>query len=418
MITIQLNGAKKTLKGPLTLAGLLLELDVPKEKVVIEHNMEIIPKERLAQVRLKEADEVEIVHFVGGGAKSGGGALVIVESPAKCKTINKYLGDRYEVAASMGHVVDLPKSKMGIDLEHNFEPQYIVAKDRKKILAELKKKAKGKNEIYLACDPDREGEAISWHLKNQLGAGKKVARVVFNEITKEAVLEAFNHPSDIDMNLVGAQQARRVLDRIVGYSLSPLLWQKVGRGLSAGRVQSVALRLVVDQERKIRAFVPEEYWTIEAELKKQKGAPKPFIARLEKIDDKKIEMKDGQAASSAVENIKQLPFVVREVKKQKKRRNPYPPFTTSKLQQAAYNLLKFPASKTMLVAQTLYEGVEIGEEGSVGLITYMRTDSVRLSETAIEETRGLILKEYGKAYLPEKPNVYRSKKDAQEIGRA
>lgn len=415
MITIQLNGEKKSVQESLTLAQLLLELDIPKEKVVVEHNMEIVPKDKLDQVRLQSADEVEIVHFVGGGAKAGSveKALVIVESPAKCKTINKYLGSNYEVAASMGHVVDLPKSKMGIDLEHNFEPQYIVAKDRKKILSELKKKAKNKTAIYLACDPDREGEAISWHLKNQLGAGKKVARVVFNEITKDAVLEAFKHPSDINMDLVGAQQARRVLDRIVGYSLSPLLWQKVGRGLSAGRVQSVALRLIVDQERKIQAFIPEEYWTIEAQLKKKKGNPKPFVAKLEKIGDKKLEIKDGKIAASTADKIKQQAFIVKEIKKQKKKRNPYPPFTTSKLQQAGYNLLKFPAAKTMRVAQSLYEGVEIGEEGSVGLITYMRTDSVRISDAAVEETRKFILKEYGKQYLPEKPNVYKAKKGAQ-----
>lgn len=420
MITIQLNGEKKSLREALTLAELLSEIGVAKEKVVIEHNLEVIPRERLAEVRLREADEVEIVHFVGGGARSGSAekALVIVESPAKCKTIHKYLGDNYEVAASMGHIVDLPKSKMGIDIEHNFEPQYIVAKDRKKILSELKSKAKDKGAIYLACDPDREGEAISWHLKNQLGQGKKVARVVFNEITKDAVREAFKHPSTIDMNLVGAQQARRVLDRIVGYSLSPLLWQKVGRGLSAGRVQSVALRLIVDQERRIKAFVPEEYWTIEAELKKQKGDPKAFMAKLERIGGQKAEIKDGKTAVAVVEKIRPCHFVVKEIKKQKKKRNPYPPYTTSKLQQGAYNVLKFPASKTMRVAQTLYEGVEVGEEGSVGLITYMRTDSVRLSETAIQETRGFILKHYGKAYLPERPNVYKAKKGAQQAHEA
>ncbi len=416
MITIRLNGEKKTLERTLTLAELLSEMGVPKEKVVVERNLEIIPRDRLEAVCLAEADEVEIVHFVGGGA--GEKVLVIVESPAKCKTIHKYLGDSFEVAASMGHVVDLPRSRMGIDIAHNFQPQYIVAKDRKKTLAELKRKAKGKSAIYLACDPDREGEAISWHLKNQLGKGKKVVRVVFNEITKDAVQEAFKHPSGIDMNLVGAQQARRVLDRIVGYSLSPLLWQKVGRGLSAGRVQSVALRLVVDQERKIGSFVAEEYWTVEAGLKKQKGDTKPFVAKLEKIGDKKAQIQDGKTASWVAEKAAKLPFVVREVKKQKKKRNPTPPFTTSKLQQAAYNLLKFPASKTMRIAQTLYEGVELGREGSVGLITYMRTDSVRLSDVAIEETRGLIVKQYGKSYLPPRPNIYKSKKGAQQAHEA
>lgn len=410
-ITIQLNGEQKCFESALTLSALLSKLNVSKEKVVIELNMEIIPKDRFERVALKEGDEVEIVHFVGGGAPAQ--CLVIVESPAKCKTIHKYLGDNFEVAASMGHVIDLPRSKMGINIENNFEPQYIVAKDKKKTLSELKKKAKSKKEIYLACDPDREGEAISWHLKNELGNGKKVVRVVFNEITEEAVKEAFKHPTTIDMNLVGAQQARRVLDRLVGYSLSPLLWQKVGRGLSAGRVQSVALRLIVDREKEIKIFVPVEYWTIEAELKKKKGDQTSFIAKLEKIGEVKAEIKDEKTARGILLKVQSSDFVVKEVKQQKKKRNPYPPYTTSKLQQAAYNVLHFPASKTMRVAQTLYEGVDIGSEGSVGLITYMRTDSVRISETALKETRQLIEKDYGKAYLPSKPNGYKSKKQAQ-----
>ncbi|PIU40755.1 MAG: DNA topoisomerase I [Candidatus Omnitrophica bacterium CG07_land_8_20_14_0_80_50_8] len=443
-LTIQLNGVKRTLETTLTLEGLLRELSIPKEKVAIEINLEIIAKDAWSARILKDGDEVEIVHFVGGGAQgatpppvprrkaplrlqkassahgTGGGAkaLVIVESPAKCKTILKYLGNNFEVTASMGHVIDLPKSKMGIDIEHNFEPQYIVVKDRKKTLADLKKKAKNKEEIYLACDPDREGEAIGWHLQNALGKGKKVARVIFNEITKSAVLEAFKHPSTIDMDLVGAQQARRVLDRLVGYSLSPLLWQKVGRGLSAGRVQSVALRLVVDREREIKAFVPEEYWSIEAELKKQKGQYPSFTARLEKTLDVKTEIKDAPSAKKLYDHIKKCPFTVKEIKQQKKKRNPYPPYTTSKLQQAGYNVLRFPASKTMRIAQTLYEGVELGSEGSVGLITYMRTDSVRISESALKEIRGLILRDYGQDYLPEQPNSYKAKKQAQEAHEA
>jgi DNA topoisomerase-1 len=416
LITIELNGQKKEVESGLTLSELLESLSIAKEKVVIELNFEIIPKNLWETAALKKGDQVEIVHFVGGGAPAK--ALVIVESPAKCKTIHKYLGPDFELVASMGHVIDLPKSKMGIDIEHDFEPQYIVTRDRKKTLSELKKKAKNKKEIYLACDPDREGEAISWHLKNQLGEGKKVARVVFNEITKEAVKEAFKHPLEIDMNLVGAQQARRVLDRLVGYNLSPLLWQKVGRGLSAGRVQSVALRLIVDRERQIKAFVPEEYWTIEASLRKKTGDKTPFLAKLEKISEKKAEIKDKKTALEIFESAKTHPFVVEEVKQQKKKRNPYPPFTTSKLQQAAYNVLHFPASKTMRVAQTLYEGVELGGEGSVGLITYMRTDSVRLSQAALDETRRLILKDYGKDFLPPAPNIYKSKKDAQEAHEA
>lgn len=420
-IAFKLNGERRSLEGPMTLAMLLQSLNVPKERVVVEHNLAIVPKNRLEAVDIKDGDEIEIVQFVGGGSAPNGSAakkLVIVESPAKCKTIFKYLGKDFEVAASMGHVIDLPKSKMGIDIEHNFAPQYIVVKDRKKTLSELKKKAKNKSEIYLACDPDREGEAISWHLKNQLGEGKKVVRVVFNEITKEAVQEAFKHPAAIDMNLVGAQQARRVLDRLVGYSLSPLLWQKVGRGLSAGRVQTVALRLIVDREREIRAFVPVEYWTVEAELKKRTGDTRTFVAKLEKIGDKKAELADGKTAESALENARANPFVVQDVKRQSKKRNPSAPFTTSKLQQAAYNQLRFPASKTMKVAQTLYEGVELGNEGSVGLITYMRTDSVRMSDVAVKEARELVLRDYGKTYLPATPNVYKAKKQAQEAHEA
>lgn len=419
LINVTLNGEKKKLGAGLSLQALLDSLSIQKEKVVIEHNLEIIPKDEFQNKIIRENDQIEIVHFVGGGAGAKtSGALVIVESPAKCKTINKFLGSGYEVAASMGHVIDLPKSKMGIDIENNFEPKYIVTKDRKKTLSELKKKAKSKKEIYLACDPDREGEAISWHLKNELGAGKKIARVVFNEITKEAVQEAFKHPMDIDMNLVGAQQARRVVDRLVGYSLSPLLWQKVGRGLSAGRVQSVALRLIVDREREIRAFVPEEYWSVEAHLRKKKSKDEPFLAKLEKVKDKKLEIKDTKLAHDTVEKIKKSPFVVREIKSQKRKRNPYPPFTTSKLQQAAYNLFRFQASKTMRLAQMLYEGVDIGEEGSVGLITYMRTDAVRISEQALAEVRQFIKTEYGKDYLPEKPHYYKAKKQAQEAHEA
>ncbi len=445
-IQIQLNGEVKKFEKPLTLAELLTQLSLVKEKVVVEHNLIIISREDLAKTTLKEGDTVEIVHFVGGGAEeepktkpklktkkvkkadgeapapakkhSGPSALVIVESPAKCKTIHKYLGSNFEVTASMGHVIDLPKSKMGIDIEHDFQPRYIVMKDKKKVLADLKQKAKNKTEIYLACDPDREGEAISWHLMNELGKGKKVVRVVFNEITKEAVQEAFKHPSAINMDLVSAQQARRVLDRLVGYSLSPLLWQKVGRGLSAGRVQSVALRLIVDREREIQAFIPEEYWTIEAKLKKKNGNPQVFSAKLEKYNGEKIEIKDAKFSGEILAKAKKEGFVVTEIKEQKKKRNPSSPFTTSKLQQAAYNQLRFPASKTMRVAQTLYEGVELGSEGSVGLITYMRTDSVRLSDGALKETREFIEKEYGKKYLPDTPNIYKSKKQAQEAHEA
>ncbi len=410
------NGEQKNFESSLSVQELLAGLSIPKEKVVVELNLEILSKDVFSHTVLKEGDAVEIVHFVGGGAEAK--ALVIVESPTKCKTIHKYLGPNYEVVASMGHVIDLPKSKMGIDVENNFQPQYIVVKDRKKMMSELKKKIKGKKELYLACDPDREGEAISWHLKEALGEGKIVRRVVFNEITKEAIQRAFKNPTELNMHLVDAQQARRVLDRLVGYSLSPLLWQKVGRGLSAGRVQSVALRLIVDQERRILAFKAEEYWSVEVDLQKLKGDTRIFKAALDKIDGKKAELAVRSEADKAVEESKGSPFIVSEVKKQKKKRNPTAPFTTSKLQQAAYNRFRFPASKTMRVAQTLYEGVDIGDEGAVGLITYMRTDSVRVSGDALKETRELILKTYGKSYLPAEPNGYKAKKAAQEAHEA
>ncbi len=423
MIEIKLNGKKQSLDEALTLEGLLKKLGIEKQRVAIEKNLEIIPREEFATCRVENGDELEIVNFVGGGASpkkkstasksKGAGTLVIVESPAKCKTIGKYLGPGFDVAASMGHVIDLPKSKMGIDIDNDFTPRYIVSKDKKKVLTALKALAKGKENLVLACDPDREGEAISWHLKNVLGEGKKCTRVVFNEITKEAIQAAFKNPGEIDMNRVDAQQARRVLDRLVGYNLSPLLWQKVGRGLSAGRVQSVALRLIVDREREIRAFKAEEYWSIEAELEKEKGKRNVFKAKLDKIGPDKAEIKSKSQADQVLIATKSLPFIVSEIKHQKKKKNPYPPFTTSKLQQAAYNVLRFPAAKTMRTAQGLYEGVELGSEGSVGLITYMRTDSVRMADTAVSEIREFISKEFGKDYLPEKPNFYKSKKDAQ-----
>ena len=417
-IQIKVNGELKNFEQTLTVAQLLEQLSIQKEKVAVERNLEILSRADFSKTGLSDGDELEIVHFVGGGAAAEGKSLVIVESPAKCKTIHKYLGPNFEVAASMGHVIDLPKSKMGIDIENNFEPKYIVVKDRQKTLSELKKKAKNKKTIYLACDPDREGEAISWHLKDALGKGKEVYRVVFNEITKEAVQKAFKDPHDIDMNLVGAQQARRVLDRLVGYNLSPLLWQKVGRGLSAGRVQSVALRLIVDREREIRAFIPEEYWTLEAELSKQSGDTRVFTANLDRIEEKKVELTKKAETDAILAELKGAEFTVADVKNTKKKRNPSPPFTTSKIQQAAYNRYRFPASKTMRTAQTLYEGVDIGEEGSVGLITYMRTDSVRISDQALKETREFITAAYGNEYLPEKPNQYKAKKAAQEAHEA
>ncbi|NQU95879.1 MAG: type I DNA topoisomerase [Candidatus Omnitrophica bacterium] len=342
-------------------------------------------------------------------------AIVIVESPAKSKTINKILGPDYVVLSSMGHIVDLPKNKMGIDVENDFKPEYIVIQARRKYMAQLKKEVKKVDTIYLAADPDREGEAISWHLKKQLGKGKKVFRVTFDEITETAVKKAFKNPHPIDINLVNAQQARRILDRIVGYSLSPLLWKKVTRGLSAGRVQSVAVRLVVDREAKIKKFVPDEYWDIEAHLKKKNKEERRFFsAKLEKINKKDFEIKNEKDIESTVEDIKKNEFVVSKIKEAKKKRSPQAPFTTSKMQQDSFNKLHFPVNKTMRVAQQLYEGVELEGKESVGLITYMRTDSVKVSHDAQEAAAKHILKVYGKKYYPQKPNVYKSKKRAQE----
>jgi DNA topoisomerase-1 len=342
--------------------------------------------------------------------------LVIVESPAKSKTIKKYLGDDYVVEASMGHLIDLPKKSIGVDVENDFKPEYIVIPERKKNLAALKKEAKTKSAIYLAADPDREGEAISWHLKNALDDDKKkFYRVSFDEITKDAVQAAFKHPREIDMNLVNAQQARRILDRLVGYTLSPLLWKKVSRGLSAGRVQSVAVRLIVEREDDIKKFNAEEYWEIEAELKRKGDTPKEkFSAKLEKYQDKPIDIKKQPESDKVVAILKRSDYVVSDIRETKKRKKPSAPFTTSKLQQESFNRLRFSSVKTMHVAQTLYEGVEIGTEGGVGLITYMRTDSVRVSKDAEVAAKAYVLEKYGKKYYPEVPNTYKSKKSAQE----
>lgn len=346
-----------------------------------------------------------------------GKALVIVESPAKCRTIEKILGRSYQVQASMGHVIDLPKSKMGVDIEHGFEPQYIVMTAKKKVLTQLKKLVKDKEFLYLACDPDREGEAISWHLGNQLGAGKRVMRVQFQEITPAAIKEAFQHPREIDMHRVGAQQARRILDRIVGYSLSPILWKSVAKGLSAGRVQSVALRLIVDQERKIKAFVPQEYWTIDASFAKRKTSD-VFSAQLHEVGGVKVENLQAADAQGMAAELQKAAFAVAAVRATEKRRMPQPPFTTSKLQQEAYNRLKMRPTRTMAVAQGLYEGVDLGSGDTVGLITYMRTDSVNISDVAMAEVRSYIPQRFGADYLPEAPNRYKSKASAQQAHEA
>lgn len=350
-------------------------------------------------------------------APGNGKALVIVESPAKCRTIEKILGKSYQVQASMGHVVDLPKSKMGVDLANDFEPHYIVMTTKKKVLNQLKTALKDKEFLYLACDPDREGEAISWHLGNQLGKGKRVLRVQFQEITPTAIKEAFLHPREIDMNRVGAQQARRILDRIVGYSLSPILWKSVAKGLSAGRVQSVALRLIVDQERRIKAFVPQEYWTIDASFAK-KGTADFFAAQLTEVAGVKVENLQSADANAMAAELQKAVFTVAAVRATEKRRMPQPPFTTSKLQQEAYNRLKMRPTRTMAVAQGLYEGVDLGSGETVGLITYMRTDSVNISDIALEEVRAYIPQKYGKDYLPDVANKYKSKSSAQQAHEA
>ena len=364
--------------------------------------------------------------------------LVIVESPAKAKTIQKYLGKDFTVDASYGHVKDLPKSSLGVDVEDSFETEYVVIPGKEKVLAKLKKLALSADKIYLAPDPDREGEAIAAHLADELSddgkktkkakAGKKaskkagaknddlddgprIQRVTFNEITQRAVKAAFEHPRAIDQNLVDAQQARRVLDRLVGYQVSPLLWDKVRRGLSAGRVQTVALRLIVDREREIKAFEKKEYWTIDANLAAAK--PPAFDARFLGKGEEKVEVTNGEDAEKIRLALENAAWVVRSAEKKERRRNATPPFTTSKLQQDASRKLRFSVKRAMMIAQRLYEGIELGEEGLVGLITYMRTDSTRVAPEAIAEVREYIGGEYGPQYLPESPNTYKEKKDAQ-----
>lgn len=416
---IIVNGKEMIVEDGITPARLITDLKADTRHAAVELNLAILDRSDYEKIKLKEGDRLEIILPVGGGSEKGEGdkSLVIVESPAKSKTIEKFLGAGYVVCSSMGHVIDLPTRKMGVDVKNGFKPEYVVIPKKKKVLAELKRNAEDKGKIYIATDPDREGEAIGWHLANYIGKDKEVLRVVFHEITKKAIEEAFKNPGEIDLKLVNAQQARRILDRIVGYSLSPLLWKKISRGLSAGRVQSVAVKLIVDREREIQAFVPEEYWQIEAELKKAKDK-KTFFALLDKIDDAKAEIKDKTQADSIVSDISGKQFKVKEIKESQKKLNPQAPFTTSKLQQEAFNKLHFKASRTMKIAQQLYEGLDIGSEETAGLITYMRTDSVRVASYAVEEARSYILKKFGKEHLPSEPNFYKSKKAAQEAHEA
>lgn len=344
--------------------------------------------------------------------------LVIVESPAKAKTIQKYLGGDYDVIASMGHVRDLPKSKFGVDVEHDFAPQYMDMKGKEDVIKDLKKHAKKADKIYLATDPDREGEAISWHLAQMLNLNMEDNnRVAFNEITQAGVRNGMSHPHKIDVDLVNAQQARRILDRIVGYQLSPFLWKKVKRGLSAGRVQSVAVRLVVDRENEIRAFKTQEYWSIDAKLTAP-SSRKVFAAKLATIDGQKAELATKEQTDGILQTLEQAQFTVAGVKKRVTNKQPAPPFITSTLQQDASRRLGFQAKRTMKAAQELYEGVEIEGMGAVGLITYMRTDSLRISDEAKAAAAAYIEQTYGKQYLPPTPRVFKSKKNAQDAHEA
>ena len=342
--------------------------------------------------------------------------LIIVESPAKANTIKKFLGGSTKVVASMGHIRDLPKSKLGIDIDNDFEPEYINIRGKGDLIKELKKDAKSAKKIYIATDPDREGEAIAWHLATILQDEKnKITRVTFNEITKNAVQKAIKEPRDIDINLVDAQQARRVLDRIVGYKISPMLWKKVKRGLSAGRVQSVAVKLIVEREEEIEKFIPEEYWNIYAELE-EKDSKKQFEARFFGKDGQKIEIHSKEEIDVILKNLKNAKYIVSEVKKGEKKRNPAPPFTTSTMQQEASRKLGFTLKKTMSLAQGLYEGIKIPEKGTVGLITYMRTDSTRISEEARQLAKEEIVNKYGENFYENR--YYKTNKDAQDAHEA
>ncbi|NSW82397.1 MAG: type I DNA topoisomerase [Syntrophothermus sp.] len=342
--------------------------------------------------------------------------LVIVESAAKAKTISKFLGRNYKVLASVGHVRDLPKSKLGVDVEHGFTPQYVTIRGKGEILKHIREESEKSSRVLLATDPDREGEAIAWHLSQAMNLkDNNPCRIEFNEITKDAVTRAVKKPRPIDMNRVNAQQARRVLDRLVGYSLSPLLWNKIKKGLSAGRVQSVALRLICEREREIESFVPEEYWTIEGEFA---AGNKALVARLVARGREKLEIGSREAVDAILRELETARFTVSKVEKKTKKRNPVPPFITSSLQQEAYKKLGFTANKTMRVAQELYEGLSLGEGGTVGLVTYIRTDSSRVAEEAQREALDFVEQTFGKEYRPEKPNVYKSKKTAQDAHEA
>jgi DNA topoisomerase-1 len=344
-------------------------------------------------------------------------AVVIVESVAKTKTIKKFLGKDYQVLSSVGHIKDLPKNKLGVNIKDDFEPQYITIRGKGKILTELKKAAEVADKVYIATDPDREGEAIAWHIFQEIKSkNSRIQRILFNEITERAVLEAIKNSQSIDVDKVEAQKARRVMDRLVGYQVSPILWQTIYRGLSAGRVQSVALRLIVEREREIKAFIPQEYWSITAHLQGEKS--NPFFSNLIKIKNKKIDIKNEQTAKDIVYDLKSKTFIIKNITKKEVSRKPAPPFTTSTMQQEAARRLGYTAKRIMAIAQQLYEGVELGAEGSVGLITYMRTDSTRIADEALLAARDYIANAYGLEYLPKQARIYKTKKSAQDAHEA
>ncbi|WP_312576211.1 type I DNA topoisomerase [Clostridium sp.] len=347
-----------------------------------------------------------------------GQKLVIVESPAKAKTIKKYLGKNYIVEASMGHVRDLPKSQLGVDIDNNYEPKYITIRGKGELLEKLKKEAKKSEKVYLATDPDREGEAISWHLAKALKISEdEKCRIEFNEVTKTAVKAAIKNPRQINENVFDAQQARRVLDRLVGYEISPILWRKIKWGLSAGRVQSVALKIICDREKEISEFIPKEYWTVECDVFKD-SQKESFVIKLHSKDGEKIEISSKEESDKIISDLQNGTFIVKSIKNSEKNKNPLPPFTTSTLQQDAYRKLNFPTKKTMSIAQQLYEGIEIKGHGSIGLITYMRTDSVRISDEAQENTKNFITGNFGEKYLPQSKRVYKGKKNTQDAHEA
>ena len=343
-------------------------------------------------------------------------SLLIVESPAKARTIKKYLGKDFNVLASVGHVKDLPKSKLGVDIDNNFAPQYDVIKGKGAIIKNIKKEARAAEKVFLAPDPDREGEAIAWHIASEIKEKEKVTRVLFNEITKKGIEEAIKHPLPLDNDKFEAQQARRILDRLVGYQISPLLWDKVRRGLSAGRVQSVAVRVICEREMEIKAFVPQEYWSVTALL--EGSNPPPVESKLVKIKGKKAELKSQDETDNLLRSIDGAQFVISKIDKKERKKNPSPPFITSTLQQDAARKLGFSAKKTMMLAQRLYEGLDFGSEGPVGLITYMRTDSTRIADEAIAEVRNFISEKFGTTFLPKEPRKYKSSKSAQEAHEA